>query len=355
MKKGKKVGLVLGKFMPLHRGHEVLIHFASRYVDRLFVVVDNVPEDRYVTGYIPGHIRVAWVQRTCPTAEVFYLPHVNPQEPSEHRQFWQIWKKSLLDLLPEKPDVVFASEEYGFPLARVLGSTFIPLDIHRKTIHMSATKLRTELYTHWDYLSQVAKSDFTMRICICGPESSGKSTLTQKLAEHFNTVFVPEYARSYLETYIKKSEQEKKKYKISLRDMVPIARGQCALEDTLTQYANRLIFSDTDAWTTMRWSKWLFNGACDREVLRLAEHQKHDLYLLVKPDIGWEKDEIRYTPNVKARMKFFSEYEKMLKEYKYPFAVIDGVGVKRTKKAIRAVENIIRERFTYQYFVERLR
>ncbi len=355
MKKEKTTGLVLGKFMPLHQGHELLMNFASRYVDRLFIVVDNVPEERYEKEYIAGHIRVAWAQNTCPTAEVFYLPHVNPQEPSEHPQFWKIWKKSLLDLLPTKVDFVFASEEYGFPLADILGSTFIPFDIDRQTVSMSATKLRTDLYTHWEYLSQAAKPYFTMRVCICGPESAGKSTLTKELATHFNTVFTPEYARSYLETNIKKARQDKRTYAISFKDMLPIARGQIALEESLIRYANRLLISDTDTWTTTLWSKWLFDGKCSKEVTKLAEHQRHDLYLLVKPDIGWEKDEIRYTPAEKARKFFFQEYKKMLESNNATVVVIDGKGAKRIKKAIRGVEDVIRERFHYQYFVERRR
>ena len=114
MPKGK-IGLVIGKFMPLHKGHELLLTFANNFVDTLYIVVDNTED-----APISGALRCQWIKDDFPDATVFYLPSANPQHPDEHPAFWAIWKHSLLNLLPQKPDYLFASDDYGSTLANVL-------------------------------------------------------------------------------------------------------------------------------------------------------------------------------------------------------------------------------------------
>lgn len=316
-----KVGFVLGKFMPLHRGHEALLHFARQQVDRLYVVVDNIP-----AAWVGAEQRCRWIAETVPDARVMHLPVANPQDPAEHPQFWDIWRTSLLDLLPEKPDVVIASEHYGVRLAQELGAQFIPFDIERAAIPVSATMIRNDLRGNWPLLSAAARRDYTFKVCVFGPESTGKSTLTAQLAAHYQTVGVREYARDLIEA---------QQGALHLADMPLIARGQQQLIDDAISDANRVLFTDTDALATTIWTRWLFD-ARDDEVEVLAAARPCDFYLLLAPDLPWVADQVRYLPE--QGQAFFADCEAALQSHHRPYAVVDGQGEMRLNKAITAVD-----------------
>lgn len=322
------IGLVLGKFMPLHKGHELLLNFATHYVDTLYVIVDNI-----VDAPILGPVRCAWIEQILPNAKVYYIPKPLPQHPHEHPNFWAMWQHSLLALLPEKPDYIFASEPYGFKLAEVLEAMFIPFDCQRKMMPISATQIRHDPLTHWHYLSSPAKLFYLKRICLFGPESSGKTTLAKALADHFKTRWVPEYARTLIES----------KGKLEKEDMLLIAKGQLALEETIAPLANKILICDTDPLATTLWSKWLFQEN-DEEILRLAHQKKYDLYLLTSPDIEWESDEARYFPE--KSQAFFNECIETLDAQNRHYAIVSGNGQERLQCAIQCVENYLRKLMT---------
>lgn len=354
MRNKKTTGLVIGKFLPLHDGHEFLISFAKHFVDQLFVVVDNIPKRSYGNSYIPGETRVKWIQKKFPGVKVLYLPKEMPQAPNEHKRFWEIWKKELQKILKIRPDYILASETYGFPLADILGSKFIPIDIPRDNTGVSGTKIRNDLLHNWNHLSSVAKANFVMKFCIFGPESSGKTTIAKKLAKHFNGAFVPEYARSYLETHIDHKKTRGGNFKIDFDDMIKIARGQGAIEDATISKAEKMIFCDTDQLTTDIWTKWLFKDRHNKEIGELAKKRNYDLCLLLRPDIAWKHDETRYTAQQEEREKFFEQCEKELIDHGRRYAIISGRGEKRNKMAISAVKKFLEKNFNYQYFAKKL-
>ncbi|HEY9701132.1 MAG TPA: AAA family ATPase [Allocoleopsis sp.] len=325
----KTTGLVLGKFMPFHKGHELLIQFANNFVDQLYVVLDPIKNES-----IPMRKRGEWIKKTIPEVEVLYLTKYHPQEPQEHPDFWQIWQYSLLSLLPEKPDYVFASESYGFKLAEVLDAKFIPVDLKRENVPISATKIKANLYDNWHYLCDVVKLDFLMRICVFGPESTGKTTLCQQLATYYHTVYVPEYARFLIET----------KGNINKQDMIDIARGQIALERAIAPKANRILFCDTDPLTTTIWSNWLFND-CPEEIFFLAKEKKYELYLLTDIDLEWQSDNVRYFPE--KRKEFLADCIDCLESNNRKYSIISGKGEERIKNAINVISMQVNEYFNY--------
>lgn len=317
-------GLVLGKFYPPHRGHQLLVSFAQAYVDDLTVLVETNRKE-----IIPGQLRFQWMQDLFPRARVLHLTDENPQSPDQHPDFWKIWLESIRRYLPVGPDYVFASEEYGEPLAKILGASFIPCNIARDIVPTSGTAVRANPIAYWDYLPEIVRPYFLKRVCIVGGESSGKSTLAQTLASEFNTRHVPEYARIYLERRGGVCKKE---------DMLPIARGQIALETAISREAHRILISDTDALLSQVWSEFLFNDVAP-ELKDLAASQQFDLYLLLKPDLPWVADSVRYLPD--QREAFFDRCKALLDETKKPYVIISGSGDTRFQAAREAVRSIL--------------
>ena len=187
-------GMVLGKFMPPHLGHVYLVDFARAYVDDLAVVVGTLAREP-----IPGALRYGWMCELFPTVQVVHLTDENPQEPHEHPRFWDIWRESLLRVLPWRPDYVFASETYGEGLRASSARRWVPVDVARAAVPVSATAIRADPLGHWRFIPRCVRPHFVRRIAVVGPESSGKSTLAAALAQHYRTTWVPEYARALLE------------------------------------------------------------------------------------------------------------------------------------------------------------
>lgn len=316
-----KTGMLLGKFLPPHYGHVYLGDFARHFVKELTIVVGTLEREP-----IPGRLRFEWMRQLFPTVNVVHLDEDLPQDPSEHPDFWAIWQAALQRVLPCRPEVIFASEPYGEKLAEVLGGRFIPVNPDRSIRPVSGSAVRDDPFKHWDLIPPPVRSHYVKRICVFGPESTGKSTLAQKLAAHFNTLFVPEYARTLLEW---------REGRLKESDMPDIARGQAASEDALAPYANRILFTDTDPLATCVWSEVIF-GRTVPEVTALAEVRRPDLYLLCDVDVPWVPDIVRYLPE--ERSGFLEKCEAILNEHGRYYVKISGGWDERFEKAILAAE-----------------
>ncbi|BAY10559.1 AAA family ATPase [Calothrix sp. NIES-2098] len=317
-------GMILGKFMPPHLGHQYLVDFARNYVNHLTVLVCSIKSEP-----IPGHLRYGWMREMFPDVNVVHVTDENPQEPQEHPDFWQIWHDTIRRVLPTGPDYVFASEDYGWKLAEILGANYIPVDQARSLVPISGTKVRENAIAHWHYIPPCVRPYFLRRVCIFGPESTGKSTLAQNLAAHYNTVYVSEYARGWLDP---------KEGRCDFADIEMIARGQIASEDALARQANRVMFCDTDLITTTIWSDVLF-GKCPQWIYREAEQRQYDLYLVLDVDVPWVDDNQRYLPHM--RIEFRDRCIQELRSRNRRYVLISGSWEERFHKACAAVDEII--------------
>lgn len=324
MEKIAETGLIIGKFMPPHRGHRYLVDFARTCVERLTVLVCSLAAEP-----IPGALRLAWMREMFPDVTVLHHTAANPQYPEEHPAFWDIWRDSIRALVPIGPDVVFASEDYGATLAEVLGARFMPVDRERALVPVSGTAIRQDPMRHWAFLPSCVRPHFVKRVCVYGPESTGKSTLTRDLAAHFDTVHVAEYGRTFLDA---------NGGHCSAADIATIAHGHRASEEALARQANRVLFSDTDAVTTVLWSEILF-GDCPAWVRELADRRRYDLHLLLDVDVPWVDDPQRWLPA--GRPDQFARWRAELTRRARPHVVIGGSWNQRFDQARRAVENLL--------------
>ncbi len=185
------------------------------------------------------------------------------------------------------------------------------------------------------------------KIVVIGPESTGKSTLCRQLAEHFETVWCPEYAREYLLT-------NGKDY--SYTDLLAIAKGQIAGEENwaelLEKRAAPLLeqdydipyFIDTNMVVMKVWAEFVFNK-CHPYIEEQLAKRKYDHYLLCQPDLEWEKDELREYPDLETREKLFFIYKNYLEQQSIPWTLIKGKNEDRIQSAIRTVNTILESSF----------
>ncbi len=173
------------------------------------------------------------------------------------------------------------------------------------------------------------------KIVIIGPESTGKSTLTEQLAKHYNTLWCAEYAREYLLTLGKI---------YTFDHLLEIAKGQITLEDKCVQEATAaglsLVFIDTDMYVMKVWCEFVFEKVHAWIEEQIAE-RKYDLYLLCQPDLPWVKDELREYPDEKIRLELYKIYKTILTNQSVPWAEVSGTGAARTQSATDAIDKII--------------
>ncbi|MBM3404284.1 MAG: ATP-binding protein [Bacteroidetes bacterium] len=163
------------------------------------------------------------------------------------------------------------------------------------------------------------------RVAVTGPESTGKSMLAKKLAEHFQTVWVPEYAREYL---------EKKQSKYDLDDILNIAMGQLEREEKMVANADHFIFCDTELLVTKIWAEHAF-GHCPAWIRENLTAHLYDLYLLCDIDLPWEADPLREHPHL--RDYFFNLYAGELDAMGVSYAVVRGMHEERFECAINHI------------------
>lgn len=165
-----------------------------------------------------------------------------------------------------------------------------------------------------------------LRVAITGPESTGKSMLAEQLAQYYHTVWVPEFARTYLETLGRSYEEI---------DILTIAKGQVAATQKMMSLARQVLFCDTELIVTKIWSNVKYRR-CDPWILEGIERQEFDLYLLCDIDLPWEYDPLREHPHM--RRDLFNLYFKELTLRKLPFAVIQGIGPARLGNAVNELK-----------------
>lgn len=278
---------------------------------------------------IPGALRHQWMCEQHPGLDVRHVTDVVPQEPAEHPEFWRIWRELCQREAGEPVEAVFASEAYGARLAEELGATWFPVDPSRHMVPVSGTALRADPMRYWDYLIPPARPYFLKRVCVFGPESTGKSTLAADLAAHYGTVHVAEWARTWLDPRGGRCEPS---------DVPIIGLGQRAAEDALARQARRVLFCDTDALTTTIWSDWL-TGDCPPELRREARERRYDLTLLLDVDVPWVDDTQRFLPD--QREAFFARCEAALVAHQRPYRIIRGDWEARRSQAIQAVDALL--------------
>lgn len=165
------------------------------------------------------------------------------------------------------------------------------------------------------------------KIALLGPESTGKTVLAKQLAGYFNTKWVPEYARQFINKLARAYEEA---------DLLKIAKGQLQLEDEIASKLNGFLFCDTNLITIKIWSDHKY-GHTAPWILNSLKTREYDFYLLMDTDISWEADPQREHPH--ERQELFDLHKAYLDSNQLRYSVIIGQGEERFQNATRIIEN----------------
>ncbi|PLX04753.1 MAG: ATPase [Marinilabiliales bacterium] len=168
------------------------------------------------------------------------------------------------------------------------------------------------------------------RISITGPESCGKSVLSVELAKHYDTKFVKEVSRSYLEG----------KANYSYSDIINIAKLQLKSEEANAKENNGLLFCDTDILVNKIWINYVYNKI-DKWIEDNFLQHEYGLYLLCYPDLEWQYDPLRENPN--NREELFVLYESELKSAGFNYKIVKGQGEKRLQNAFNIIDGYLKK------------
>ena len=290
-------GLVVGKFSPLHLGHEHLVAAARAACEAVLVLSYSRPE---LPG-CPPERRAGWLAARFPFARTVvvgdrWLANIagapampmNDDEGGAHERFIA-WL--LAGPLATRVDAVFTSEAYGDRLAAALSThqgspvSHLSVDPDRAAVPVSGTAIRADLHAHRAFLAPEVYASFVARVALVGGESSGKTTLAAALAARFETAWVAEYGRELWEA---------RGGRLEPADLLDIARTQIAREEWAARIASRFLFCDTTPLVTRFYAEALF-GAADPRLVELAA-RPYDLTFLCASDWPFVQDGTRQDP-----------------------------------------------------------
>jgi HTH-type transcriptional repressor of NAD biosynthesis genes len=322
-------GLVIGKFHPFHLGHSRLISTAESRCDRVTAIVCGRQSDA-----APPEQRAEWIRTVHPAVDVLVIDEDVVNLADDDSEGWA--KATEQALNGERPDVVFTSEDYGDAYAGFLGCVHVLVDRDRSAIPTSGSEIRANPLAHLDFLHPTVRAHYVQRVCLLGAESTGKTTLASALAEDYGTVWAPEYGHLY-----QALAREDPNGEWSSDEFVKIARMQRWLEDFQASQAKRILFCDTDIFTTGLWHEAFVGTPPPEEVDRLAEASRYDLFVLCSDDIPFRQDTYVLREDGPRRHWMQQRCSERLESGSTPWVQVSGPLTTRICQVSQAVDRLV--------------
>ncbi len=315
------LGLVIGKFLPPHRGHKLLVETAAAHSEQTVVIVCAKPSD-----FVDGEIRGQWMREIHPQVRVIVIDDRYDENDS------RIWAENTVRWLGRAPDAVFTSEHYGETYAKLMGAVHVSVDQRRQRVPVSGTAVRRDPFANWDFIEPPVRGWFAKRVCVLGAESTGTTTLARSLADQLRTSWVEEYGREYS---VPKMAAKDDIWKTP--EFIHIAQEQQRREDAAARLANRVLVCDTNAFATTLWHR-RYVGTDSPEVKTIADAGRCDLYLLTGDEIPFVQDGLRDGEHIRHEMHRW--FEEALAAQSVPWKLLRGSPEARLSEALQQVATL---------------
>jgi NadR type nicotinamide-nucleotide adenylyltransferase len=320
-------GLVLGKFYPLHAGHQLLIRTASAQCERLTVqVLANSQET------VPLDVRVAWIREEHPEVDVvggMDEAEVDFDSPTA----WEAHMQVITALLDRPVDAAFTSDEYGAELAWRLDASWVQVNPGRAAMPISGTAIRADVARHWWALPAPVRAWLTRRVVVLGAESTGTTTVAQDLAAELGCGWVPEFGRRWSQERPGRLAAPWHSAEFDL-----IAHEQARSEDAAARHTPvPWLVCDTDPLATTVWHE-RYVGRPSPSVVTLAASRAPDLYVLTGDDVPFVQDGLRDGEHLRDWMT--GRFRQVLDAQPAPWIEVRGTREQRVSQVLEALPAI---------------
>lgn len=345
----QRVGVIFGKFYPVHTGHINMIYEAFSKVDQLHVIVCTDTErdlklfqNSKMKRMPTNQDRLRWMQQIFKYQQKqIFIHHLVEDGIPSYPNGWEGWAERVKALFAEKqirPTIVFSSEvQDKAPYEQYLNLEVSLVDPQRNSFNVSATKIRDNPFQYWRFIPKEVRPFFVKTIAILGGESSGKSVLVSKLANVFNTTSAWEYGREYVFEQLGGSEQA-----LQYSDYPQIVLGQQRYVDYAMKHAHKVAIIDTDYITTQAFCIQ-YEGKAHPFIDSMIKEYPFDVTILLSNNTKWVDDGLRSLGSHKQRQKFQQLLKKLLEKYKVPYIEIESPSYldryNQTKAVIEAILN----------------
>ncbi|SNC66766.1 HTH-type transcriptional regulator, transcriptional repressor of NAD biosynthesis genes [Hymenobacter gelipurpurascens] len=320
---------VFGKFLPFHRGHQKLIDFARQHCDLLTVLVCASDQEP-----VAGTVRAQWIRAENEKAgshvqvQVYaYNEAELPNTSETSAAVARVWAEVFHKLLPSV-SLVVTSEPYGALVAQYMGIQYLDFDVERAQVPVSASAIRADLRGNWEFLPAGVQAYYRRTVAILGTESTGKTTLTQQLADHFGASCVLETAR---ELIADSSD-------FSTEDLYAVAAEHAQRIKLLRPVAGPLLLLDTDVHITQSYARFTGNGWLELPP-ELYALNRADLYLYLLPDVPFVQDGTRLSAPDRQRLD--EAHRQTLAHFGTEYQIISGTWAERFSRATQLLEELL--------------
>ena len=345
----QRVGVIFGKFYPIHTGHINMVYEAFSKVDVLHVIVCTDTErdlqlfkESKMKQMPTNEDRLRWVQQIFKYQQKqIFIHHLNEDGIPSYPNGWESWAERVKELFAEKnihPSIVFSSEiQDKAPYEKYLNLEVSLVDPERERFNVSATKIRNKPFQYLRFIPKEVRPFFVKTIAVLGGESSGKSVLVSKLANVFNTTSAWEYGREFVFEQLGGDEQA-----MQYSDYPQMALGHKRYVDYAMKHAHKVAFIDTDYITTQAFCIQ-YEGRAHPFLDSMIKEYPFDVTNLLNNNTKWVDDGLRSLGSLKQRQRFQALLKKLLEKHHIPYIEIESPSYldryNQTKEVVEAILN----------------
>ncbi|QLB12253.1 HTH-type transcriptional repressor of NAD biosynthesis genes [Bisgaardia hudsonensis] len=346
----KKIGVIFGKFYPVHTGHINMIYEAFSKVDEIHVIVCSDTErdlklfnDSKMKKMPTVQDRLRWMQQIFKYQKnQIFIHHLVEDGLPSYPNGWEGWADRVKTLFKQKdfvPSIVFSSEiQDKAPYEKYLNLQVELVDPERRFFNVSATKIRNNPFQYWKFIPKEVRPFFAKTIAILGGESSGKTVLVSKLASVFNTTSAWEFGREFVFEKLGGDEQA-----MQYSDYPQMALGHQRYIDYAVRHAHKIAIIDTDFITTQAFCIQ-YEGKAHPFLDSMIKEYPFDVTILLNNNTKWIDDGLRSLGNNNQRQRFQNLLKKLLNKYNIPYIEIESPSyLDRYNQVKDIVEKILNE------------